>query len=190
TPQLIPVTSPFGTIHLDIAGPLNVDTRSGKKFFVVAIDRLTKYVEIKALKETTASEVVKFLNKRVFLRHGYPELIITDNGVQFVAKEFEKCLRDNNIRHNFASIYHPEANGAAERVIRTIKQMLTAMRGKWDEKLPYVNFAYNTAVHEATGHSPFETVYGRNALVPSDLRLGRKDYSVVCASADPIATIT
>ncbi|RWS00101.1 putative retrotransposon polyprotein-like protein, partial [Leptotrombidium deliense] len=84
----------------------------------------------------------------------------------------------------------PEANGAAERVIRTIKQMLTALRGKWDEKLPYVNFAYNTAVHEATGHSPFEAVYGRQALVPSDLRLGRKDYSDVCASADPIAKIT
>ncbi|RWS19366.1 Retrovirus-related Pol polyprotein from transposon-like protein [Leptotrombidium deliense] len=90
----------------------------------------------------------------------------------------------------FTSIYHPEANGAAERLNRSIKQMLTTLQGKWDEKLPYVNFAYNTAVHEATGRSPFEAMYGRNAVLPSDLRLGRKDYSDVCTSGDPFTKIS
>ncbi|RWS20506.1 Retrovirus-related Pol polyprotein from transposon-like protein [Leptotrombidium deliense] len=67
--------------------------------------------------------------------------------------------------------------------------MLTALGGKWDEKLQYVAFAYNTAVHEATGHSPFEAVFGRTALVPSDLRLGRKDFADVAAAGDPINKI-
>ncbi|RWS01179.1 hypothetical protein B4U80_06112, partial [Leptotrombidium deliense] len=124
TPQLIPVTSPFGTIHLDIAGSLKVDSRSGKTYFILATDRFTKFVEVKALIKVTAADVVKYLNKRIFLHHGFPEMIITDNGKQFPAEMFEKCLRDNNIRHHSSSIYHPEANGAAERTIGTVKKIL------------------------------------------------------------------
>jgi len=39
----------------------------------------------------------------------------------------------------------------------------------WEERLPFVEFAYNRTVHSITGFSPFEIVYGFNPLTLMDL---------------------
>jgi hypothetical protein len=39
----------------------------------------------------------------------------------------------------------------------------------WDLFLPYLSYAYNTAVHDSTQTSPFELTYGRKPKVPVDL---------------------
>ncbi|RWS19974.1 Gag-Uncharacterized protein-like protein [Leptotrombidium deliense] len=118
--------------------------------------------------------------KYVCMRYGTPRTVVTDNGTQFVAADFEKLLRERNVRHATTTPYHPEANGAVERTIRTIKETLAAIcknkRNQWERSLPFAVFAINTAVHESTNKSPFEIVFNRRALMPTDLRLGRKDY--------------
>ncbi|RWR99112.1 hypothetical protein B4U79_19225, partial [Dinothrombium tinctorium] len=49
-------------------------------------------------------------------------------------------LKARNVPHRISSIYHPEANGQAERTIRTIKEILTAIvnqkKQKWEKYLP------------------------------------------------------
>ena len=51
--------------------------------------------------------------------------------------------------------------------------MLRAIVGKnlrtWEECLPFVEFAYNHAIHTSTSFSPFEIVYGFNPLTVLDL---------------------
>ena len=44
----------------------------------------------------------------------------------------------------------------------------------WDEKLPFIVFAYNTAKHAVTKKSPFELVQGRVARLPLDVALGTR----------------
>ena len=39
----------------------------------------------------------------------------------------------------------------------------------WDEKLPMLAFAYNTASHSVTKSSPYELLFGRRPKVPIDL---------------------
>ncbi|RWR98662.1 integrase core domain protein-like protein, partial [Dinothrombium tinctorium] len=88
-------------------------------------------------------------------------------------------LKARNVPHRISSIYHPEANGQAERTIRTIKEILTAIvnqkKQKWEKYLPYATFANNTAQQEATGFSPFQLVYGRDPVLPTDIMLGRRE---------------
>ncbi|RWS20368.1 integrase core domain protein-like protein, partial [Leptotrombidium deliense] len=182
-PQLIPLpTESFEAFNLDIAGPL-ANGSKGRKFFIIAVDRFSKFTEAKALNDITAQSVINFIQKRICLRYGSPKVIITDNGTQFIATEVEMFLASKNIKHFTTTTYHPEGNGAAERAIRTLKQTLTALckgkPGNWERSLPYAVFAINTSYHEATGKSPFETLYGRTALVPTDLRLGRKELIAV-----------
>lgn len=47
--------------------------------------------------------------------------IISDNGPQFVAKEFKQFIRVSGMTHVRTSPYYPQSNGKIERYHRTIK---------------------------------------------------------------------
>lgn len=82
------------------------------------------------------------------------------------------------MKHNFTAIYHPEANGSAERANGSIKAMLNTMVNEqgtdWDRWLPYVVFAYNATPHTITGYSPFYLNHGREPRLPVDNKHDRK----------------
>ena len=52
--------------------------------------------------------------------HARPR-IISDNGPQFIAKDFKEFIRISGMTHVRTSPYHPQANGKAERWHRTVK---------------------------------------------------------------------
>ncbi|GJT06811.1 reverse transcriptase domain-containing protein [Tanacetum coccineum] len=61
----------------DFMGPF--PSSRGNKYILVAIDYLSKWVEVKALPTNDARVVVKFL-KSLFSRFGAPRAIISDRG--------------------------------------------------------------------------------------------------------------
>ena len=60
--------------------------------------------------------------------------------------------------------YHPQTDGASERAIQTMSQVLRAVvddyQVNWVEQLPMVEFVMNSAVNSSTGYAPFEANYG------------------------------
>ena len=61
---------------LDAIGPLPKSTR-GKKYIIVGIDYLTKWVEAKAVKEVNAHVVADFVYENICCRFGVPLLLIS-----------------------------------------------------------------------------------------------------------------
>ena len=59
---------------------------------------------------------------------------------------------------------HPEMDGQIERVNQVLEDMLRAYVSKkqtnWEDYLPILEFAYNSAKHVSTGFSPFMLMYG------------------------------
>lgn len=130
------------------------------------MDYLTRYTETDALTSATAAAVSSFLLQRVILRHGAPRVVISDRGRQFMADVVEEILRLCGSSYRHSTPYHPQTNGLTERTNRTLTNMLSmyvdADHRNWDAVLPFVTYAYNTAKHEVTGHSPFFLLYARN----------------------------
>jgi hypothetical protein len=61
----------------------------------------------------------------------------------------------------FASVYHPQSNGAVERanslISEAIKKILEGeKKGKWAEVMPTVVWSHNTIVCRATNLTPFQ----------------------------------
>lgn len=80
------------------------------------------------------------------------------------------------IEQTRTSAYHPQGNVQVERFNRTLESMLTMVvndhQTDWDLHLPRVLFAYRTAIHDATGFSPFHITFGRSPTLPVDTMMG------------------
>ena len=67
-------------------------------------------------------------------------------------------------------MYYPQGNGQAESTNKVIVKMLQKLVNdnctNWDIQLYTVLFSYRTTYKVATGHSPFELVYGLLPLMP------------------------
>ena len=77
----------------------------------------------------------------------------------------------------FASVYHPQSNGAVERangiIFSGIKKNITEQpNGKWVDELPKVTWSHNTMESRATKFTPFKLLYGEEAMTPEELRHG------------------
>ena len=63
-----------------------------------------------------------------------------------------------------STAFHPQTDGASERSIRTIAQILCSMispdQKDWAEKVPMVKFTINSSVSSSTGFALFELTYG------------------------------
>ena len=84
--KTIPLVWPFTVWGLDMVGPLRTG-RSGYTHVLVAVDKFTKWIEAKPIKNLDAGTAVSFIRELVF-RYGVPHSIITDNGSNFDSEEF------------------------------------------------------------------------------------------------------
>lgn len=55
--------------------------------------------------------------------HGYPNVFITDNGMQFVSKQMTNLTKNCGIVHRTISTYTPQCN-PVKRTNRTVKTMI------------------------------------------------------------------
>jgi len=74
---------PFSRVGLDIIGPLPI-TRNNNSYIIVLVDYFSKWVEAEPLCTIESADVIKFLTN-IFSRHGTPEILVTDNGLQFTS---------------------------------------------------------------------------------------------------------
>lgn len=164
---LPPCHRPFERVGIDLFGPLPT-TSSGNRWVVVAIDHCTRYVETMALPSGTSEEIAKFFISNILLRHGAPRALVSDRGRSFLAQLLQDVLRACSVVHTPTSAYHPQTNGLTERFNHTLSDMLafyiSARHDNWDSVLPYVTYAYNTAVQSTTQFSPFRLLYNREPL--------------------------
>ena len=86
-----------------------------------------------------------------------------------------KRLKNFWIEQKRTSPYHAQENGMVERHNRVtayfISNYCTNNPSSWDQRICYVNFIYNTAVHRKTGQKPSSLVFGQESKDPNYLLL-------------------
>ncbi|GJW92915.1 reverse transcriptase domain-containing protein [Tanacetum coccineum] len=96
----IQVCEIFDVWGIDFMGPF--PSSHGNKYILVAVDYLSKWVEVKALPTNDARVVVKFL-KSLFARFETPRAIISDRGTHFCNDQFAKVMSKYGVTHRLAT---------------------------------------------------------------------------------------
>ena len=150
---------------------LSMDTIEGlpesNKFnaILVIVDRSTKMCRfLPTTNKLTSIELAEIYIREIFTQHGIPERIISDRGSEFISRFWRDFTKQLGISSDFSTAFHPETDGATERVNQTIESYLRFYcnyeQDDWSKHLPLCEYSYNNTVHTTTGTTPFFAMYG------------------------------
>jgi hypothetical protein len=131
---------------------------------MVVTDRLTKGVELEGLDDISSEAVAKRLFERHYPVHGIPTAITSDRGPQFVSDMWKHFCRLLRIEQRLSTAYHPQTDGATERMNQEVEKILRIwtnyLQENWLDLLPIAMATINERDATSTGLSPFFFMHG------------------------------
>jgi transposase InsO family protein len=94
-------------------------------YLLTVLDGYSRYVVHWEIRETMTEQDVEVILQRA--REAFPGVsprIISDNGPQFIARDFKEFIRISGMTHVRTSPYYPQSNGKIERWHRTAKEVI------------------------------------------------------------------
>ena len=95
-------------------GPLLI-APGGFTHILVAVDKFTKWVEVKPIKKISSDRAVEFICE-ILHRFSFPNTIITYLRSNFTSQEFWDYCENSSIEIKYVSVAHPRANGQVEHI--------------------------------------------------------------------------
>lgn len=167
---------PFQHIFIDFLGPYPSTKRRNTKMFII-LDQLTKFVLLEPITSSKHHIIMSYLKDRVFSVFGVAETIVSDNGQEFMSKDFKNFLKAYGITLLPTCKYSPQGN-SSERVNRSIIEAIRCYindHASWDENISEICSALRSAVHSTLQTSPYEALFGQPMVQHgSDYKLLRK----------------
>lgn len=163
-------SAPHQHWHIDIAY-LNI---AGTFYYLCSLlDGYSRYLVHWEIREAMTEQDVETIVQRA--RERFPNAcprIISDNGPQFIARDFRSYVRLCGMTHVRTSPYYPQSNGKLERWHRTLKE--TTIRPKAPASLDearrvvasFVNDYNHRRLHSAIGFiTPIDKLNGREKQI-------------------------
>jgi hypothetical protein len=121
-----------------------------------------------------AETVTREFVQNIVLKYGIPEVILTEQGANFLSELFTNICKLLQIRKVQTTVFHPESNGSLERghriLVEYLRHYIAEDQRDRDEWIAYATYVYNVTTHKATCYSPFELLFGHRARIPSALQ--------------------
>lgn len=140
-------------------------------FLISVIDGYSRYIVHHEIRKTMTSYDTELIVQKAMDKFpGVKPRIITDNGAQYISKEFKQFIKQAELEQITTSVKYPQSNGKIERFHRSINQECLRIISPvtFDEyKIyveDYVNFYNTKRLHASLSY-----------LTPEDYLLGRKN---------------
>ena len=166
-------------IHVDLLGPLPT-TFHGNKYVLAMVDAFSSYTELVPIPNKQAETVAQAFIDGWIANHSVCSKVVSDLGSEFMAEIFQELCRKLGIETRQASRQNPKANGMVERANRSILDYIRKFidtNQRWDELLPTLKYALNTAPHAVKHYSPFHIAFVRRPTLSSSIRSPLHTYS-------------
>jgi hypothetical protein len=170
----IVASAPFQQWGLDFIGEIHPPSSGQHRWILTATDYFTKWIEAVPTRSASHKVIISFLED-IIARFGCPSRIVTDNAASFKSEPLIKFCEQFQISLIHSTPYYPQGNGLAESsnksLIKIIKRLLEDNKRAWDSKLKFSLWADRVTTKKSLGTSPFQLVYGAEAVFPTQLAL-------------------
>lgn len=127
--------------------------------YVVIVDLYSDYIELTELPDMSTKTLINQM-KPIFATHGTPAILMTDNGTNFVSKEFKDFTVQWDITHITSSPHHPKSNGKAEAAVKTAKKIIKKAK-KTGQDLWKVLLEWRNTITPGMINSPAQRLLSR-----------------------------
>lgn len=137
------------------------------------LDGCSRYIVHWELREAMTEKDIEIILQRA--REKFPESrprIISDNGPQFIAKDFKEYIRLTGMSHVRTSPFYPQSNGKLERYHKTIKtecirpKVALSLENARNQLADYIRFYNDERLHSAIGYiAPNDKLGGRDRQI-------------------------
>jgi hypothetical protein len=162
-------SQPMELVSVDFLG---LEESKGKFQNVLVItDVFTKYAWAIPTRNQTAVTTARVLFDQFLVHYGFPRKLHSDQGRQFEGRLIHELCKLTGTSKSRTTPYHPMGNAVTERFNPTLIIMLRTVstEANWKSCIPSLVHAYNSTVHDSTGHSPFFLMFGRKPRLPIDV---------------------
>ncbi|GJX50573.1 retrovirus-related pol polyprotein from transposon TNT 1-94 [Tanacetum coccineum] len=161
------------TLHMDLCGPMRVQSINGKKYILVIVDDYSRFIWVKFLrsKDETPEFVINFLKQIQVGLNKTVRYIRTDNGTEFVNQVMLKYYEDVGIFHQKFVPRTPQQNGIVKRRNRTLveasRTMLIFSKASmflWAKVVATACYTQNRSlIHTRHNKTPYELVHDKKS---------------------------
>ena len=172
--QMTNITRPGEEVSVDFA-----DVGNGQ-YLLIVVDDFSRYPEVEIISSLTAKVVIHKL-EGLFARWGTPKIVKSDNGSPFQSAEFANYALLSGFKHRRVTPLWPEANGEAERFVKTIKKAIRAAkveRKDWHLEMYTFLRNYRATPHTSTKVPPTTAMIGREINIGLPLTSNRKTTAI------------
>jgi len=163
-------------IYSDVCGPFDIEGYSWSQYFVTFVDGFSHYVRVKPIRsKDEASKVLKeWITCSEIETEEKANLLRTDGGSEYMGTEFQEWLRSRGMHHEVTNASTPQENRVAERLNRTILEMMRTMmyesdlpRNLWPFAVQYTQEIMNRLPTQALSENetPYEAFHLKKPLV-------------------------
>ncbi|MBW0524860.1 hypothetical protein O181_064575 [Austropuccinia psidii MF-1] len=171
---------PCETINMGWVTGLVPGGKESFNAFLIIVDRFSKSMRcLPCHKEDTAMDTALLFWNYIISTCVVPKIIISDRGPKFTSEIRTNLYDMLGTKLDFSTVYDPQTDGLAERMIQTMEDILRrfcayVMEYKdhegythdWVTLLPAFQLAYNTGKHSPTGKTPALVEKGWNPQLP------------------------
>jgi len=148
---------------MDLTGPFPVES-DGNRFLLILVDVCTRFVFLVPIPNKGSITIARELY-RIFTTIGFPRVLQSDNGTEFVNEIVTVMTKTMGVQHRLVTPYHPRGNGVAENHVKTacnmIRKEVHDHKETWARHVPMVQLAMNTRVVALHNSSPFSLFFAR-----------------------------
>lgn len=152
-------------VHSDVNGPLDTASLGGSRYFITFIDDFSKWTVVYTMRKKSDSfncfkiyhkyaevHTGRQMNKLNVIRRSNKteeqiKALRTDNGGEYISNQFKDYLLEHGISHQLTVAYTPQQNGVAERMNRTLVDLVRSMIHSAGLEKKFWAEALQTAVH-------------------------------------------